>query len=276
MYNDKNVSPKKRMNFHLYFSSDFLVGISKNCIATTEPQALATGCKIPKLFYKSLVFSTLFAFFLSSALGLAKAEIPMGADRFKSLWIEYKIEGEHQSGRETFIQKEKKTSRETHIITKVLYQQYEEHNLEIDDGDFFYCINLIDKTGIKIPSINKLKEQMVESNPHLYKTGQLPSPLHVTPSKGKLEKTEMVQGKECAVYVSNRQVLYIWQDLILKQEWEMVGKSTKAATKLELNANVSDSIFEIPPGILFQDPTHGAINGPSKNSISPATSTKNN
>ncbi len=179
----------------------------------------------------------------------------MGACQFKSLRVEYEIHGEHQSGRETFIQKEKKTSRETFITTKVLYQKYEEHNLEIDDGIFFYHINLIDKTGIKIPSINKLKEQMIEANPHLYKTGHLPSPLLVTPSKGKFDKTETVQGKECAVYVSNNQLLYIWQDIILKQVWEVVGKTTKTATKLELNVDVLDSDFKIPPGIRFQEQT---------------------
>ena len=205
---------------------------------------------------RPFVFLTLFALLLSGSLSLAKAEVPMGDSQFKSLRIEYEINGEHQNGHETFVQKEKKTFRDTFIATKILYQKYEEHSLEIDDGVFFYRINLIDNTGIKIPSINKLKEQIIEANPHLYKTGQLPSPLRVTPAKGKLDKTETVQGRECAVYVSNNQLLYIWSDVVLKQVWEVVGKTTKEATKLELDGDVSDTAFDVPPGIRFQEPVN--------------------
>jgi len=180
-----------------------------------------------------------------------KAEIPIGANKFDSLKISYSISGKFQNGHETFIQKSDKTFRETYLETKILANTFHEHILEIDDGQYFYRINMINKTGIKLPSLNKLKKEMIKKNPHLFKDGKH-HPLRITPSKGMLDISETIQGKECRSYLHNNKIIFIWEDIILKEIWEVFGKTIKEADTLEVDIQIDDSVFQIPEGLHFQ------------------------
>lgn len=178
------------------------------------------------------------------------AEIPMGADKFNSLLVEYDISGKYQTGKETFLQKNGKTFRETYIETKILSKTFYEHTLEIDDGVMFYRINLINKTGIRLPSLNTMKRKMIEKNPHLFSPGT-PNPLSITPPKGLLNKTEKILDKECKVYLYNNRMFYIWENIILQEIYDIVDKSVKKAKKLEINKTVDDQSFIVPKEVSF-------------------------
>lgn len=181
-----------------------------------------------------------------------KAEIPMGANKFKSIKINYSVKGKYQNGYENFIQKNDKTYRETYLQTKILANTFKEHTLEIDDGVTFYRINLINNTGIKLPSLNKLKKEMIQKNPHLFKDGKH-HPLRITPTKGKLKLKETIQGKECESYLHNNKIIYIWEDIILQEVWEVFGKTIKRAESLEINGKIKDKIFQVSKNIKFRD-----------------------
>jgi hypothetical protein len=202
-------------------------------------------------FRKFLAVALLYFTFFSGYPITPKAEIPMGADRFDSIKIVYSINGKFQNGRETFIQKEGKTYREVFLETKILANTYHEHTLEIDDGVHFYRINLINNTGIKLPSLNKLKKEMIDKNPHLFKSGEN-HPLRITPSKGMLDISETIQGKECRSYLHNNKIIFIWEDIILKEIWEVFGKTVKKAESLEIDGTIDDSVFQIPEGLTFK------------------------
>ncbi|MBN2145169.1 MAG: hypothetical protein JW774_11145 [Candidatus Aureabacteria bacterium] len=176
----------------------------------------------------------------------------MGANKYSTLRIEYSILGEHQKGQEIFIQKNGKTYREVNILTKVLRKEYTEHTIEIDDGTYFYRINLVDKTGMKLPSINRIKRQMVENNPHLFGKGKL-NPLSISPPQGLLKKTENILGRECRIYLHHNQMIYIWDEIILREINDVFGKTVKEAKKLDLNIPIEETFFSVPEGIHFFD-----------------------
>jgi hypothetical protein len=201
-------------------------------------------------YNKLFLFNILFFIGFSSYHSLAKAEVPMGANKYQTLKIVYSVSGEHQKGEEIFIQKEGMTYREVNIRTKLLKKEYTEHTIEIDDGIFFYRINVLDKTGIKLPSINQIKKQMIRNNPHLFGDGKK-TPLTISPSQGLLKKTEPVLGRECRIYLHHNQMMYIWDEIVLKEIDDIFGKTVKEAKTLDLDIPIEDSFFRVPEGIHF-------------------------
>lgn len=175
----------------------------------------------------------------------------MGSNHFKSIRIEYEITGKHQKGVEIFIQKDKKTIRKLKIDTKILDKTYSENTLEIDDGSIFVRIDLINKIGIQLPSLNSLKQEMINKNPQFFDSNKN-NPLNVTPPKGLLNKTEKILDKECKVYFFNNRFIYIWQEILLQEIFDMFEKSTKRAIKLDIDIPIDDSEFQIPADIKFQ------------------------
>ena len=199
---------------------------------------------------KKYIFILFFFTTLSSYSTSLKAEIPMGGGKYNTIQIKYAIEGDYQQGEEEFIQKDGKTYRKVSITTKIVANTFAEKTLEIDDGKFFFRINLINKTGIKLPSINKLKKEMVAKNPHLFKNKKN-NPFAITPIRGQLNLTQNILDKECQGFVKNNKVYYIWNNIILKEIWEVLGKTTKIAKTLTLDTTIDDTIFTVPEDIKF-------------------------
>lgn len=204
--------------------------------------------------YKKLIilFWFFFSIFSGYSRSLPSAEIPMGANKFESIKVTYKISGKYQTGTEEFIQKGDKTYRKILIETKIMSNIFRENTLEIDDGVTFYRINLINKSGIKLPSLNKLKKEMITKNPQLFQNSEH-NPLKISPKSGLQEKKESVLGKECNVYLNNNKLVYIWEDIILQEIWEVFGKIAKTADNLEVNIPVEENIFFVPKNIKFDE-----------------------
>ena len=200
--------------------------------------------------YKILVFYFLLNLLLVNISIFSNAEIPMGANKFDTLCLEYSLKGKYQTGKETFVQKQNKTCREVYLETNILSKKFMEHTLEIDDGVNFYRINLINKTGMKLPSLNSLKKQMVANNPQIFKPGSK-NPLSIAPPKGLTNKKETILDKECKVYFYNNRWIYIWEDIILQEIQDEMDKFIKKAEKLEVNTPIEDTRFQIPGDIKF-------------------------
>lgn len=201
--------------------------------------------------YKIIIFYCLLNLLLVNISIFSNAEIPMGSNKFDSIRLEYSLSGKYQTGKETFIQKQNKTSREVYLETNILSKKFMEHTLEIDDGVNFYRINLINKTGMKLPSLNSLKKQMVANNPQIFKSGRK-NPLSIAPPKGLTDKKETILDKDCKVYFYNNKWTYIWEDIILQEIQDAMDKFIKKAEKLEVNITIDDSSFQIPKEIKFQ------------------------
>ncbi len=201
--------------------------------------------------YKIILFYFLLNLLLVNISIFSNAEIPMGANKFDTIRLEYSLKGKYQTGKETFIQKQNKTSREVYLETNILSKKFMEHTLEIDDGVNFYRINLINKTGMKLPSLNSLKKQMVANNPQIFKAGNK-NPLSIAPPHGLTDKKETILDRECKVYFYNNKWIYIWEDIILEEIQDEMDKFIKKAEKLEVNNTIEDSSFQVPNDIKFQ------------------------
>lgn len=179
---------------------------------------------------------------------IAQAEIPMGDGKFNSLKIIYSIKSTHLEGSETFIQLGKKTFKELITTTTWHNLSNQEHTIEIDNGVQFYRINMLDKTAVALPSINKMKEEMVRRNPHLF-NDILPSPLLITPKSPPLPEITTIMGKDCQVFAIRNKLLFIWNDILLKEIYEEIETVTKTATQLETNIAISEDYFNVPSHI---------------------------
>lgn len=204
--------------------------------------------------YKTIVFFCLLNLILVNISIFSNAEIPMGGDKFDTIYIEYSLSGKYQTGKETFIQAQNKTSREVYLETNILSKKFMEHTLEIDDGVNFYRINLINKTGMKLPSLNSLKKQMIANNPQIFKSGRK-NPLSIAPPKGLTNKKETILNKECKVYFYNNKWIYIWENILLQEIQDAMDKFIKKAEKIEVNTPIEDSSFKIPKDIKFTGKT---------------------
>ena len=200
--------------------------------------------------FNNILYFSLLNLLLINISIFSNAEIPMGGDKFDTLYIEYSLSGKYQTGKETFIQSQNKTSREIYLETNILSKKFMEHTLEIDDGVNFYRINLINKTGMKLPSLNSLKKQMIANNPQIFKAGRK-NPLSIAPPRGLTNKKETILGKECKVYFYNNKWIYIWEDVLLQEIEDAMDKFIRKAEKLEVNLPVDDSRFMIPKDIKF-------------------------
>ena len=69
--------------------------------------------------------------------------------------------------------------------------------------------------------------------------------------------TETVQGKVCDVWKSSfGSTSWVWNDIAVKTEVKLLGtKQVMTATKIEIDASVPGSEFEIPSDIKFTETT---------------------
>jgi len=118
--------------------------------------------------------------------------------------------------------------------------------LELTLGNVVYSVDLTEKTGTKtiLPDIKDLDKKEVKDYEQLGK--------EMMESMG-FEKvgTEKVLGKSCEVWEGMGTKSWIWKNIPLKTEMNMMGKSTIIATSIDLS-NPPASKFKVPQGIDFE------------------------
>jgi len=140
----------------------------------------------------------------------------------------------------------------THTITEtnIMGQNTKEETLQIEDGDWAFNINLIDKTGTK-GNIKEMKEMAMAMAGVLAMSGDQKDLKSlkdfVEKSGGKILPNETILGKECTVYEIMGTKQWHYKGIVLKAT--MGDKVITNAVKVEENVNIPDDKFKIPEGI---------------------------
>jgi len=133
-----------------------------------------------------------------------------------------------------------------------------EHKIMIIDGENFYDIDMITKTGLKgtLPSMEQLQGLAEDMNEADQK--QLADDI-INSLGGKRFGTEKFLGKTCEVMEIMGMKSWIHKGITLKSEADVMGIVTnEIATSFKENIKVPASKFDPPQGITYEDaPTFG-------------------
>ena len=128
-----------------------------------------------------------------------------------------------------------------------------EHTIMIMDGENFYDIDMLTKTGSKgiLPSMEQLQDMVDE----MTKVEQKQFADDIMNSfGGKSLGTEKFLGKTCEVMEIMGMKSWIYNGLTLKSEVEVMGIVTnETATSFKENIKVPASRFDPPKGITYED-----------------------
>lgn len=174
---------------------------------------------------------------------------------FSTLRIDYETKANY-AGIET-ISKEtqwvdlKNNRKSTHIIseTKGMGITQKEEQLNIEEGDWIYSIDLVNKTGTRL-NVAQYKEMARTM-------GQFIQPdfdnleEFVKQNGGKMLPNENFLGKDCSVFEVFGTKQWLYKGQILKVE--MNGQVMRQAVKIEENVSIPEDVFKIPEGIKIED-----------------------
>lgn len=165
----------------------------------------------------------------------------------KNATIEYKHTGMTE-GKETIYISDygKKEARYSEMTASAFGFSTTTKELELTLGNVIYSVDLNEMTGTKtilsedieldkkeVAEYEELGREMMESM-GFEKTG-----------------TEKILGKKCEVWEGLGTKTWIWKNIPLKTEINMMGKSVIVATKLDLGS-VPASKFKVPDGVDFE------------------------
>lgn len=168
----------------------------------------------------------------------------------KSGIIEYKLSGK-TTGTETlyFDHHGNREARYTKSTTKILGMTTTENRLEIRIDSIMYSIDLEEKTGTRV---------LIPFHP----TNMTEQEWKEWEDWGKQMMDDLgfeqtgegnVLGKKCEIWEGLGSKIWIWQNLSLKSEVNMMGKWVIEATKVDLKTRINPSKFKIPAGIKMTD-----------------------
>ena len=129
--------------------------------------------------------------------------------------------------------------------TKVLGMTSSENTLEIRKDSILYMIDLEEKTGIRTVIPFDPSEMTEEQMKELEDTGK-----KMLSDLG-FEKIgeEKILGRNCDIWEGLGTKIWIWENLSLKTEVNMMGQWTTEAVKIDLNSRIDPGKFKVPAGI---------------------------
>lgn len=170
---------------------------------------------------------------------------------FKSAYVEYELTG-NTTGKQTLYIDEWGWNRSetTHSVTKMLGQKTETHERKITKKLDTWQWVPGEKTGSKVHN-QMLEELLADPNFNMKKFSE-----ETMKSLG-FEKTgtEVVNGKTCDIYKGMLGATsWIWNNIAVKTEVKLLGtKQVMTAAKIEIDASVPGSEFNIPADINFTE-----------------------
>ena len=195
---------------------------------------------------KTLIISLLALFSLAAFSQSEKSNFKKYP--FKSVIIEYKIEGKTNGTKTVYIEdygyKEATYSK---TATKMLGMKTEENTVDIIIGEKFYNIDL--KTGQAHAAVSPIADYLATQGDDWEEVGR-----NILEQLG-YEKigNESVNGKNCEVWEGMNKV-WIWKGLLLKSETKMMGmRFTEISTDIKVNASIPADKFEIPDDIEVEE-----------------------
>ena len=170
---------------------------------------------------------------------------------YKSAYIEYELTG-NTTGKQTLYIDNWGWNRSetTNSVTKMLGQKTETHqrNVTIQYDSYQWVPG--EKTGTKLHN-QWLEDLMNDPTFDMEEFGEK------TLEALNFEKTgtETILGKVCEVWKSNLgSTSWVWNDIAVKTEVKLLGtKQVITATKIEIEASVPGSEFDIPSDIKFTE-----------------------
>lgn len=178
---------------------------------------------------------------------------------FSTLRIDYETQANYAgvvtTSKETQWVDLKNNRTSTHIVseTKGMGITQKEEQLNIEEGDWVYSIDLINKTGTRM-NMAQYKE-MAKAMGQFIRPDFDNLEEFVKQNGGKMLPNENFLGKDCSVFevFGTRQWLYKGQ--ILKVE--MNGQVMRQAVKIEENIPIPEDVFKIPVGVKIEDASSG-------------------
>jgi len=197
-----------------------------------------------KLAFLILVFA---GFSMMSKLN---AQQGMNLFKSKSGIIEYEYSGK-SIGNETvyFDNHGNREARFKQTKTKMLGMTSEENTLTLRLDTVIYSIDLVEKTGTRqVISIDVSKMSKEEIKEWEEWGRQMREDLG-------FEKTgeEQVLGRNCEIWEGMGSKIWVWENMTLKSEVNLMGQWITEAKKIDLNVKIDPDKFKIPDGIQIQD-----------------------
>lgn len=174
---------------------------------------------------------------------------------YKTIYIEYvtdyEMMGAKISEKENLWidQKNGKQVSHSYKSSSIMGIENKEETLTINDGEWDYNIDMINKTGTKT-NIADMKEAVAGMAGALsiaFSSDIKSMEDFVTQNGGKILENEIFLGKECLVYELMNTKNWMYKGNILKTE--MGGKIIKQAVKVDENIKFPDGTFDVPSGI---------------------------
>jgi len=167
---------------------------------------------------------------------------------FKSAIIEYAYSGNSTGTAQHYIDNYGwRNAQYTQQKTKSFGSTTESNNLVIIDDSVVYSIDLVTKKGIKtrITNLNKKEiEDWSKEMDSIWKGNGF-----------KKVGTGEVLGKQCDIWEGMSTKSWIWQNLVLKTETNLFGKTVMEATRIDVGASIPKDKFAIPEGIELTEGT---------------------
>jgi len=179
-----------------------------------------------------------------------QAQSRMNQYAVKKAVITYKYTGMSE-GTETlyFTDYGQKEARYSEMTTSAFGFTTTTKELSLILGAVHYTIDLVNKTGVKQTIMADFMEMDEKEVKEMEELGK-----EMMEGMG-FEKTgtEVFLGKKCDIWEGMGTKSWVWKNLTLKSEVNMMGKMTIEATKIDLNPNIPASKFKVPDGISFDE-----------------------
>lgn len=195
---------------------------------------------------------------------------------FKSAIIKYRMDGSIQQGTQTLYIDDhgKKTRTERETTINVMGAKRKDSSLEIDDGNHHYRIDLMRKTGEKLPSYSRRAEEMVKAmsadqKKEMEALGKELAKGLTGTEKMKPSGKGVILGKECEMYDLMGVKSWLWNNLALKIENPALGNMAQEAVELSVDVPIDADKFKPPSDIAIKE-TPGGVAAPQPQAMPPA------
>lgn len=145
--------------------------------------------------------------------------------------------------------KNNRTAIQTIGETKGMGISQKEEQLSIDDGQWVYTIDLINKKGTRMKTGES--KEMAQAMGQFIRPDFKNLEEFVKQNGGKMLPNETFLDKDCTVFEVFGMKQWLYKGQVLKVE--MNGQVMRQAVKIEENVSIPDEVFKIPEGIQIDE-----------------------
>ena len=177
---------------------------------------------------------------------------------FDRIVLAYNIKGDYEEGIETIYKNGADLCIETQSEVKPFnskeFSPY--HRKKIITGNYIYDLDMISKSGTRIPNIVKEYENLsVEEKMNVYNIliKEIKPFINNTKNQQQSSKTIQYFGKKCDIVETSFFRAYIWNNLTLRREIFIPFKEIREIKDLQINGAIDFSVFWVPNDFVITD-----------------------